>query len=311
MGYTGGMKALLLAAALAAPAAPAAAGPKGYEPPSREKLAKALKRVHKRNPTVSERVPQVSALFLGAPYRLGPLGEGEKGEYDRDPLWRLDAFDCTTLVETVMALAADPDPDRALDKTLQRIRYKEGVIGYTTRNHFPETDWIPQNAWAGFLKDITAELAPGKVKQATKLIAKKAWYEAKTADDIQGFPDAGEREKRLRRLKREGDGLLDQTASVPYIPMDALPQLLPRIAPGTIANLVREDQPDKPVLVSHQVLIVEKDGLPHVRHAAFGKAVEDVPALEYFYRYYGSGWRLLGLNFNRPLAPRGLERSAR
>lgn len=299
---------LLLAALLAAPAA---AKPEAYEAPSLERLTKELKRIHKKSPTMEERVTKISALFVGAPYQLGPLGEGEQGEFDRDPLWRLDRFDCTTLVETVLALAADPDPKRALDTTLQRIRYKEGVIGYKTRNHFPETDWIPQNAWAGFLKDVTAETAPDMVRQATKLIAKKAWYEAKTADDVQGFAEAGEREKRLRRLKKLGDDILDQNASVPYLPMDALPQLLGRIPSGTIANLVREDQSDKPLLISHQVLIVEKNGEKFVRHAAFGKTVEDVPALEYFYRYYNSKWRLLGLNLNRPLPQRDLERSAR
>ncbi len=40
---------------------------------------------------------------------------------------------------------------------LQRIRYRDGVIGVTTRNHYTETDWNPQNAW--LVKDISATLA--------------------------------------------------------------------------------------------------------------------------------------------------------
>lgn len=283
---------------------PVHAKPKAYKPPSLERVSKEVKRAHKKYASVEARMAALSALFLDAPYQLGPLGEGDEAEFDRDPLWRLDKFDCTTLVETALALAVDPDAKRALDKTLQRIRYKEGVVGYKTRNHFPEVDWIPQNAWAGYLKDVTAELAPDKVKQASKVIAKKAWYENKPLDDVQGFADVIEREKRLRRLRKLGEDILDQTASVPYIPMDALPGLLPRIPSGTIANLVREDQPDKPVLVSHQVLIIEKNKGKFVRHAMYGKTVEDVPALDYFYRYYNSKWRLLGLNFNRPIVAR-------
>lgn len=300
---------IFLAACLAA--APVRGKPTPYAAPSPEALAKELKRIHTKYPTVEERVTKASALFLGAPYKLGPLGEGEAGEFDRDPLWRLDIFDCMTYLETVMALAMDPDSARALDKTMQRIRYKEGMIGYKTRNHFPETDWIPQNSWAGFLKDVTAETAPDKVKQTSKLIAKKAWYVAKTTEDVQGFSSAVEQEKRLKELQRLGEDLLDQTAWVPYLPMKDLPGVLARIPSGTIGNLVREDRPDKIVVISHQILFVDKDGEKFVRTATYGKEVEDVPALLYFYRYFTHPWPLLGINLLRPLPQRDLERSAR
>src|ERR1035437_2644460 len=53
----------------------------------------------------AEILNQVSAALLGKPYQLGPLGEGKFGAEDPDPLYRLDAFDCTTFIETVMANA--------------------------------------------------------------------------------------------------------------------------------------------------------------------------------------------------------------
>jgi hypothetical protein len=52
------------------------------------------------------------------------------------------------------------------------------------------------------------------------------------------------------------------------------------------------------------VLLIRKGKTLYVRHAAFGKEVEDVPALEYFYRYFNSSWPLLGLNLQEITKPK-------
>jgi len=117
-------------------------------PPSNTHIQEELRRIHQQAPSLAQRVEAVSELFLGVPYKLGSLGEGPDGEFDRDPLIRFDAFDCTTFVETVMALSLDSDLDSAV-RTLQKIRYKDGQIGYATRNHFIELDWVPNNVRAG------------------------------------------------------------------------------------------------------------------------------------------------------------------
>ena len=51
------------------------------------------------------RLTVISEYFKGRPYVLGNLGEGSQGKYDQEPLYRTDVFDCTTYVETVIALA--------------------------------------------------------------------------------------------------------------------------------------------------------------------------------------------------------------
>ena len=53
---------------------------------------------------LAQRIDAISAQFLGKPYLLGALGEGEQGYYDSSPLYRTDAFDCETYVDTVLAL---------------------------------------------------------------------------------------------------------------------------------------------------------------------------------------------------------------
>lgn len=296
---------LWLALAVVFPAHRAgAAEAKAFFRMSDQEIASALKTLRAENPGLEGRIAAASGYFLGTPYRLGPLGEGEKGEFDRDPLVSFKEADCTTLVETVMALSLKPELPEAL-KTLQRIRYRDGRISYETRNHFPEADWIPNNIQAGFIEDITRGIAGDKTGLARKLISKRDWYARKTMDDLRGFDaePAASKEKRLARLQGLGRNFEDRVSTVPYVPIEILPSVIEKIPSGAIANLVREDSPDKPVLISHQVLIVEKNGAKYVRHAAFGKAVEDVPALEYFYRYFNSPWRLLGLNISRLRSP--------
>lgn len=100
--------------------------------------------------------------FVGAKYISSPLGEGRAP--DEDPIIRFDAFDCTTLVETVLA-GGDVD-------ALQRIRYKDGVIGFETRNHFIESDWLENNAER--VQNVSAKYAPTKIKKL--VIDKRAWF---------------------------------------------------------------------------------------------------------------------------------------
>ena len=83
------------------------------------------------NCTVANR-HNIGAEYLGTKYVLNPLGEGKAP--DTDPLFRTDAFDCSTFVETVLA-------DGDLNK-LNKIRYKDEKIDFLNRNHFVETDWL-------------------------------------------------------------------------------------------------------------------------------------------------------------------------
>jgi hypothetical protein len=270
-------------------------------------ISRALKKIHSENPGSDERalqsrMTQVSAYFLGTPYRLGPLGEGPTGEFSRLPLESFQAVDCTTLVEETMALSLEPDLDRALS-VLQKIRYRGGQIVYFSRNHFPEADWIPNNIKAGYLADITRQVAGDKTRTARKIISKKNWYSAKTEADLAGLGDlsAAQRHQLLLRLRSLAEKVPDQAAELDYLPIKDLPAVIDQIPSGTIANLVRADDPKAPAssqstMVTHQVLLVVKYGRTYVRHAAYGKQVEDVPALDYFKRYEYSKRKLLGLN---------------
>lgn len=247
-----------------------------------------------------------SERFLGLPYVLGPLGEGENGEFDRGPLISFTGLDCTTFVEETMAFAL-AGSGAGVQEALRRIRYAGGVISYQTRNHFTELDWLPNNIAAGFLRDITAEVAGVRARTARKTISKRAWYRGKTEADLSGFdwesPEA--RARRLEKFRALGETMPDRQARIAYVPLEDLPALLARIPSGTVASLVREDRADKPTLVSHQFFIFDGPRGKLVRHASSsGKQVLDVDAAEYIAGLSGASWRVLGFNLAAVAASR-------
>ncbi len=114
--------------------------------------------------------------FVGAKYQLGALGEGNNGKYDNDPLFREDAFDCVTYVETVLAQTLASDNAQVLP-LLNKIRYKGGKVSYFDRNHFVSVDWVPNNDW--LFNDITDQVVrDNKIsyKESKAVIDKASWY---------------------------------------------------------------------------------------------------------------------------------------
>ena len=103
-------------------------------------------------------IVETGRFFLGAPYREGTL----EGPGREKLIVNLHAFDCTTFVETVLALvrSARFGKLRAPEfrRNLRYIRYRGGKIdGYASRLHY-FTDWIIDNQKKKTLKDVTRHL---------------------------------------------------------------------------------------------------------------------------------------------------------
>ena len=95
--------------------------------------------------------------MLGVPYVAGTLDGNEEERL----VVRTDALDCTTFVETVLALCiADERNERSyagFKKALTDVRYRDGVLdGYASRLHY-FSDWISNNERMGFVKECTSE----------------------------------------------------------------------------------------------------------------------------------------------------------
>jgi hypothetical protein len=164
-------------------------------------------------------------------------------------------------------------------------------------------DWRKNNEAAGFLKDVTRDVAGDRMAVEHKPISKRAWYLTHTLKDIKGFSDLpkAELDAKLKSLQALGDQFQDEVSTIDYVPLAVLPEVMDRIPSGTVANLVRADLPEKPQSITHQMLIVVRDGKHYVRHAAYGKTMEEQPAYKFFQRYDHAAWPVVGINLEQIL----------
>lgn len=101
--------------------------------------------------------------FIGRPY-VGATLEVH------DPEWlvvNLRGLDCTTLIETVLALViTQREGGRSFSdycRTLEKIRYRDGVRGdYTTRLHY-FTWWKNNNISKGYVSEVTGRPFTGRM----------------------------------------------------------------------------------------------------------------------------------------------------
>jgi len=206
-----------------------------------------------RNMDIGRRMEVVSRPFIGLPYVLDPMGESFG--VDPDPLIRYDAFDCLTYVEEVLALSLSFSPDSA-DINREQLRYFGGVIHYRTRKHFMLSQWIPDNLEKGFLRDITPEL--GEVEVVEKSLLPELWKKWKLRD----------------KYKLADTDLPQGDFHLNVLPLNQSSVLLEKIPNGALLIVVRRDDRNNPLLVSHIGIVVEKGGRKWIRHATtLGKRI--------------------------------------
>jgi hypothetical protein len=98
---------------------------------------------------------KIGRSFIGTPYKAHTLEVGDQEAL----VINLREFDCTTFVETCLALTTTFKMGGytfdSYQYILKRIRYREGYIdGYNSRLHY-FTDWITDNSISGYVKDAT------------------------------------------------------------------------------------------------------------------------------------------------------------
>jgi hypothetical protein len=112
--------------------------------------------MHATEPVLRKRIAAIGRKNLGQPYSLHLLGEFPYEVHDELPLFSLKESDCVVFAEHTYAMALSQSWEEFF-WMLQRIRYRDGVIGVATRNHYTEMDWNVANRW--LVQDVSAELA--------------------------------------------------------------------------------------------------------------------------------------------------------
>jgi len=160
-----------------------------------------------------------SAAAKGTPYRLQPLGEGPQGKYDRQPLIDFARVDCLTFCEQILAMTLSDHYEETL-QSLQRMRYRGGVIDIRGRNHFAISDWLPNNHW--LVEDITAQIGSEFCVEMTKLIDRREVLRKKgvPAKELAAIPPA-------------------EMQTVKYIPEAHLPAVKAKLQGGEVAVVIQ------------------------------------------------------------------------
>jgi hypothetical protein len=109
-------------------------------------------------------IVEIGRLFINKPYKTGILESPGKEKL----IINVSAFDCTTFVETVFALAKCAATRKIsrheFRKNLKSIRYRQGKInGYSSRLHY-FTDWLRNNEKKNLLIDFSRNLG-GKAQR--------------------------------------------------------------------------------------------------------------------------------------------------
>jgi hypothetical protein len=263
------------------------------------------------NLPTQQRIAQISQYFLGASYMLEPLGEGTSGQFNQEPLYRLDAFDCETYVDTVLALTFSNNFQQ-FQYIIKKIRYKNGIVSFLTRTHFPNADWIPNNIDNGYIQPITASIASNQnTAIAYVYLNRKNWYQQLSADRIK-IPGLTVQEKisKLNQLHALANKVKNSEASIVYIPVSKFfiedqpnLNLFEKIPQSSLIFFVIHD----PTLIekigtqmniSHMGFVIWKQGQPYLRAASSLKGkIIDLPLINYLHYYANHNASIIGVAF--------------
>lgn len=163
------------------------------------------------------------SFFKGTPYVASTLDKGKKEEL----VVNLNEFDCTTLVETSLALTGTIKSEiYTLDtfkRLLQMIRYREEAVNdYSSRLHYV-SDWVFDNCEKGIITDITQELG--------------GILETKKINFMTTHPESyaqlkNDKEMLLKMQKAEAD--INDRGGYYYIPKKDIPTIENQIKDGDI-----------------------------------------------------------------------------
>ncbi|MCP4589960.1 MAG: D-alanyl-D-alanine dipeptidase [bacterium] len=214
-----------------------------------------LRGVRQLEPELTGRIVSLGRKNIGQPYEIYLLGEFPFELHDPDPIYCLSKGDCVTFCEHTYAMALSSDWWSFL-ATLQRLRYRDGVIGMVTRNHFTIADWNRNNSF--LFEDLTAKLGEGSVATPLNQICRRARFFARFGI---------------------GQDIPDEPIENTYIPKERVPEILSELRNADLVNIIRGSK--KSQWAGHAAMIaLGDDGTVNLLHSA-RPAVREQPILEY------------------------------
>lgn len=248
------------------------------------RITKALLEATGMQGTPGSRIAAIGRMFIDTPYKAGTL-EGEQEKLTVN----MGEMDCTTFVETVMALSYTAGERRLSWRdfvyNLERLRYRGGeMTDYASRLHYV-SDWIVDNIHRGNLTEVTSTINGSlyQVKTLDFMSSNRDKY-PQLADSLQferiKNTEIGYRSHRYPYIKTSRIGHKNTAAALQDGDIVALTTSIPGLD------------------VSHMGIVVIENGVPHLLHAssATGKVIIDKASL---YDYMRRNKKITGLRVLR------------
>jgi hypothetical protein len=203
----------------------------------------------------------IALKFIDKPYRGSTL---EINDAERLVV-NLNEFDCSTFVESVIALFLTFSPEKSdkneqnfelFKQNLTKIRYRDGKInGYLSRLHYA-SDWISNNQEKKILTDITGKVGGDKSEKLTFMIDYMSVH-PESYPQLKANPDF------VIQIKDVENRI--HTKSFHYIPKSEIQSVENKIEQGNIIFFVTSKSG---LDVSHQGIACRKNNILTFIHAS-------------------------------------------
>lgn len=224
-----------------------------------------LTEISAKSLSITEKMAIFSEMFLTTPYNLTCAGDGPYALYEAEPLVNFKESNCMVFCEHVLAMSISDSWDNFFNN-LQQIRYKDGMIGMRTRNHYTIGDWLPENNW--LLDHVSAEVAGKYSKKMTRTISHTQFFKGKGITD-------------LRYVKP------DYEMTVDYVPSDALPFVSESFENGDVLALLFANKNN--IFSAHMLMAYRIDGKLIIRESSSSKMTTfDTPYQEWIQKIMSS-----------------------
>lgn len=232
----------------------------------------------------NERILFIAEKFIDVPYVAHTL-ENDNGEV---LTVNLDELDCTTYVETVLAMAIAAGERRTSWRdylaALESLRYRGGELnGYPSRLHYM-SDWIVDNSHRGNVVEITDRVPD--IRSMTKTLD----FMSRNADKYTALADSAN----LQGVKNFEAGYKNHKFS--YIPWNIVnnKNVKEKLQEGDIVAMLSNV---KNLDITHLgILIKDEKGVPYLLHASMGEGKvtkSKIPLAEYLRKNSMPGMRII------------------
>ena len=212
------------------------------------------------NHSINALIAEIGSWFLQTPYVEKTLELPGREKL----VVNLMGLDCTTFVETVVALARIATLGdftvEAYERELELIRYHQGKLGeYPSRLHY-FSDWIFQNQEKGILLDVTKEIGGKRYENSPSFMSSNTKFYAQLSN-----PD-------YVAALRETEAAIGERAYY-YIPKADISKYEVEIQSGDLIAITTSI-PNLDIV--HVGFAIEKEGRIHLLHASTGSMVVEV-----------------------------------